>query len=115
MIFVPARNDGKPPAKILALFAIIGVIRFARTGTMEEAFNFNAILATIGKIGWVSYIISLIVLVVVVAIVTGILSMIPFIGGILVFILFPVIAIFEARYLALLYDSAGPAPVPAPA
>jgi len=50
-----------------------------------------------------------------VAIVTGILSMIPFIGGILVFILFPVIAIFEARYLALLYDSAGPAPVPAPA
>ena len=102
-------------AFILALFAIIGVIRFARTGTMEEAFNFNAILATIGKIGWVSYIISLIVLVVVVAIVTGILSMIPFIGGILVFILFPVIAIFEARYLALLYDSAGPAPVPAPA
>jgi len=94
-------------AFILSLFSIIGVIRFARTAEMGEAFNFNAILATIGKIGWVSYIISLIVLVVVVAIVAGILSLIPIVGPLLSLILAPVIAIFEARYLALLYDSAG--------
>jgi hypothetical protein len=110
LIFVPARNDGKPPAKILGLFAIIGIIRFARTGKMGEAFNFGAILAHIGRIGWGPYIISLIALIVVVAIVAGILSLIPIVGRILVFILAPVIAIFEARYLALLYDSAGPAP-----
>jgi len=97
-------------AFILALFSIIGVIRFARTGKMGEAFNFNAILATIGKIGWVSYIISLIVLVVVMVIVAGILSLIPIIGQLLTLILAPAIAIFEARYLTLLYDSAGPAP-----
>jgi hypothetical protein len=37
---------------VLALLAIIGVVRFARTGSIGEAFNFNAIFATIGKIGW---------------------------------------------------------------
>lgn len=42
-------------AILLGLLATIGVIRFARTGKMGEAFNFSEILATIGKIGWGSY------------------------------------------------------------
>jgi len=36
---------------IIAVFEVIGVVRFARTGSIGEAFNFGAILATIGKIG----------------------------------------------------------------
>ena len=38
-------------AIITGLLATIGVVRFARTGSMGEAFNFGAILETIGKIG----------------------------------------------------------------
>ena len=43
---------------------MIGVVRFARTGSIGEAFNFSAIRATIAKIGWVPYIIALVVLMV---------------------------------------------------
>ena len=38
-------------AILTMIFATIGIIRFARTGRMGEAFNFKEISATIGKIG----------------------------------------------------------------
>jgi len=101
-------------ACILALFAYIGVIRFARTGSMGEAFNFGAIVSQIGRIGWLSYIFSLIVLIVVVMIIVGIISLIPYLGPFLAFIVSPAIMLFTARFLTLLYDSAGPASAPAP-
>jgi hypothetical protein len=97
-------------AIIIALFEIIGMVRFARTGSIGEAFNFNAILATIGKIGWVSYIIALIVFLVVafvIGIIIAILTMIPIIGWIIYFCLIAPMAIFFARYICLVYDSAG--------
>jgi hypothetical protein len=98
-------------AFILDLFAIIGVIRFARTGSMGEAFNFRAILAYIRRIGWIRYIGTLFVVLVEVLIMFGILSLIPYIYNILVIlILAPVIYIFWARYLTLIYESADPAP-----
>jgi hypothetical protein len=53
---------------------------------MGEAFNFGAILATIGKIGWFNYILALINLGVIVGVVEGVLMAIPFIGGLIVFI-----------------------------
>ena len=59
----------------------MGVIRFARTGSMGEAFNFSAILATIGRIGWLSYIFALIIMIIIIGIVEAICSAIPFIGG----------------------------------
>ncbi len=96
-------------AIIIALFACFGIIRFARTGSMGEAFNFSAILSTIGRIGWGSYIIALIILFVILGIVQGILSAIPFIGSLIVFLLTPFLVMFQARYLCQLYDSAGPA------
>ncbi len=94
-------------AIILALFAIIGVIRFARSGSMGEAFNFGAILATIGKIGWGSYILALIVIAVVIFLVSFILGLIPVLGGILQLIIGPFLSVFSARYICQLYDSAG--------
>lgn len=100
-------------AIIIALVEIIGIIRFARTGSIGEAFNFNAILDHIGKIGWVSYIVNLIVLVIVVIVIAAVLNFIPVIGQVLLFILSPVITIFEARYVTLVYDSAQPAAAPA--
>jgi hypothetical protein len=93
---------------IIVLIAAIGIIRFARTGSMGEAFNFGAILMTIGKIGWINYIVALIIMGVIVGIVEGILFAIPVIGGLLAFFLAPFIVLFEARYLCQVYDSAGP-------
>jgi hypothetical protein len=103
-------------AFITGLFMAMGVIRFARTGSMGEAFNFTAILDRIGKIGWGSYILALIVVTVVAGIIGFILSVIPFIGWILMLIAAPALAIFVARFVTLLYDSVpeGVAPVAAP-
>lgn len=96
-------------AIIIALFACFGVIRFARTGSMGEAFNFSGILATIGRIGWLSYIFALLIMIIIIGIVEAIGSAIPFIGQLLLFLITPFIVMFEARYLCQLYDSAGPA------
>jgi hypothetical protein len=99
-------------AIITAIFAVIGMVRFARTGSIGEAFNIGAILATIGKIGWVSYIIALVVLVVVdviIGIIVTILMMIPVLGFIIYLCLIAPIALLFARYICLLYDSAGAA------
>jgi hypothetical protein len=96
-------------AVIIALIQFIGVIRFARTGKMGEAFNFGEILTTIEKIGWVPYILAIIIMIIVIGIVEFILMLIPFVGGILVFLLIPFFVMFQAHYLCELYDSAGTA------
>jgi hypothetical protein len=101
-------------AIIVGLFEATGVVRFARMGQMGEAFNFNAILAQIGKIGWGSYILSLIVVCIVAFIIAMILSIIPVIGGLLMLIVAPALAIFVARYITLLYDSVPAEAPPAP-
>jgi hypothetical protein len=106
---------------IIALISPIGIIRFARTGQFGEAFNFGEILATIKKIGWLSYILALIVVAVVVGIpflilwfiLMALVLALSFVGmiiaGIILLIVLPVIAIFEARYLTQVYESAGTA------
>jgi hypothetical protein len=90
----------------LMLFFYIGIIRFARTGITGEAFNFRAIRDTIGKIGWGTYILALIIMWVIIIIVGTVLGIIPFIGAILQIVFAPLISIFVARYICLIYDSA---------
>jgi hypothetical protein len=97
-------------AVIISVFEVIGIVRFARTGSIGEAFNISAILATINKIGWVPYIIALIVLIIVaiiIAIIAGILMMIPYLGIIIYICLIAPIALIYTRYICLLYDNAG--------
>ncbi len=94
---------------IVSLFAAMGAVRFARTNSFGEAFNFSAILAHIGRIGWGPYVIALVVLGVVLAVINAVLSIIPIIGWLISLVLAPAFAIFGARYITLLYDSA-PAP-----
>ena len=100
-------------AFICALYGNIGLIRFARTGSVGEGFNFAAIQETIGKIGWVAYIIALIIMGIIQAVIALVFSSIvaavmPL--GLLIELLFLApVAIFEARYLSLLYDAAGTA------
>jgi hypothetical protein len=97
-------------ALITAVFAIIGVVRFARTGSIGEAFNFSAILGTIGKIGWVPYIIALVVFIVaaiIYGIIVSIIQMIPILGLLIYLCLIAPWTLFTARYVCQLYDSAG--------
>jgi Protein of unknown function (DUF4013) len=99
-------------AIITGLLATIGIVRFARTGSMGEAFNIGEILATIGKIGWGSYIIAMVVLVVVqcvIAVVITALYLIPVLGIIVELVFLAPLSIFEARYICQLYDAAGTA------
>jgi len=94
---------------VVALFETIGVVRFARTESFGEAFNFSAILTHIGRIGWGPYIIALIVVDVILGVIVSVLNLIPILGQIILLIIAPAIAIFAARYVTLIYDSA-PAP-----
>jgi hypothetical protein len=97
---------------LTVFFSTIGIIRFARTGSIGEAFNISEILTTIRKIGWGTYIISLVVLfaaLIVVEIVITILGMIPVLGIIIQLVFIAPVMIFEARYLCQVYDAAGAA------
>ncbi|WAI02151.1 DUF4013 domain-containing protein [Methanogenium organophilum] len=96
-------------AILCGLFATIGIVRFARMEKFGEAFAFGAIKDKIGEIGWGNYIISLIVVGIVVGIIYFILAIIPIIGWLLMFIALPFLAIFSARFICNLYDSAGTA------
>ncbi|MDK2975408.1 MAG: hypothetical protein PWP08_1779 [Methanofollis sp.] len=109
---------------LFSLIAMMALIRFARTNSFGEAFNFSAIVAHIGKIGWLNYILALIILwivllvavmlfIIVVGIISVALALIPVVGRIIALILIAIVAIligpfvgvFEARYLTTIYDS----------
>lgn len=100
---------------IIAVFELMGVVRFARTNSMKEAFNFGAILEHIGKIGWGTYILALIVylfLSIIYGCIIAVLQMaVPVLGWIVFFITIPFWIIFVARYLVHVYECATP---PAP-
>jgi hypothetical protein len=109
----------------------IASIRFARTNSFSEAFNIGTIIEYIAKIGWINYIIALIL----VALVIGIpIALLVFgfilLGGIvmlvfrvstmvilgfisalilIILILAPLFAVFQARFMTQIYDSAAPA------
>jgi hypothetical protein len=112
-------------AIIIGLIAPMAMIRFARSGSIGEAFNFNAIRAHIGKIGWINYIIALIILAFVIGIPVGIIAFVlaaltgiltvalseigVLLGGLIIVIvvlaLIPIITVFQARYITQIYDT----------
>jgi len=113
---------------VITLLLPVVAIRFARTNSFREAFNFGAILDQIKTIGWVAYIIGVILAAIIVAVPVMILIFIIVILGIilaaftgfsfavilgiiavavLIFLLIaPFIMVFQARYWTRLYDSA---------
>lgn len=120
----------------IILLLPVAYIRYARTGVFAEALNISAILHTIGEIGWLTYIIALFLVSIVVSIPVLVLvaGFIVF-GGISLFILrgagvfiflglllllvllllilAPLLGVFQARCMTLVYDSTAPAgPVP---
>ena len=102
-------------AIIIGLVQAMGVVRFARTGKMGEAFNFGAIFETIGKIGWFSNIFAMIVMFLVDGIIVFILSFIPFLVVLLLILILaiPVLVVFSAQYVTLVYESVPTEALPA--
>jgi len=94
-------------AIIIEMIAIIGMVRFARTNSFGQAFNFGAIFATIGRIGIGTYILALIVMAIIVGIIEVICWLIPYVGFVLLIIILPFLVLFSTRYITLLYESAG--------
>ena len=92
-------------AFIIWIIEATAVVRFARTNSIGEAFNFGEIFARISKIGVGSYILALIVMAIIIGIIVVILEFIPYIGWFILLIVAPILALFEARFLCLLYDS----------
>ncbi|MCQ1537886.1 DUF4013 domain-containing protein [Methanocalculus taiwanensis] len=93
---------------IISFIAYTGVVRFAKTGSIGEAFNFGEIFGHIGKIGWLNYIFAIIALWVIIfvfAFIIGILGAIPLIGWLISLFLGPPLSIFTWRYVAMLYES----------
>jgi hypothetical protein len=94
-------------AIIIGIFSFVGTIRFARTGSIAEGFNFTAILGTIRKIGWINYLLALIIIgavSMVYGFLMNIVMMIPIIGFVIWFFLYPPFIIFGSRYASLVYD-----------
>lgn len=94
-------------AIIIGMIVATAGVRLARTNSIGEAFNFSEIFSHIGKIGVVHYIVALLIMGIIVGLVMIILRLIPVIGPLLALIVAPLLTIFQARYLCLLYDSAG--------
>ena len=104
---------------ITCLYAVLGSVRFARTGSMREGLRFSAITGTIQAIGWGAYILALVimmVLVILASLVISLFALIPFAGWVIQLVLTPIISVFSARYISRVYDHSVPqAPAPAPA
>jgi hypothetical protein len=113
---------------IIGIIMPVASIRFARTGSFSEAFNFSAILATIRKIGWINYIIALVLISLVIGIPVcilifgfiivagitlfllkgGLAALLGFIilGIVLLLLLVPIFGVFQARCLTRVYEHA---------
>jgi len=104
-------------AIIIGLLVPMAMVRFSRTGSFGEAFNFGAILGHIGKIGWVNYIVALIIGAIVVGIpvmilwfiLIALMIAIPIIGLVIAAVVFlaviPLITVFQTRYITQIYDT----------
>jgi hypothetical protein len=99
-------------AIIITFFSFLGVVRFARTRSISEAFNFSALLAHIGRIGWINYILALIVITIIgflFSMILNLFSLVPVIGsliGLMVMVIFYVpFLIFSSRFSALVYET----------
>jgi hypothetical protein len=98
---------------VLSIPETIGIIRYARTDVFEEAFHLEVIREKIGRIGWAFYLGALLVPVLILGILTSFALFVnlsfpffPFVGSLLAAVAGPLVSIFNARFLTLVYDTA---------
>jgi hypothetical protein len=99
-------------AIIITIFSFLGMVRFARTRSISEGFNFSEILAHIRRIGWINYIIALIAITIIgyiFSMILSFLSIIPVVGIfielLIMGILYVPFILFSARFSTLVYDA----------
>ena len=99
---------GVGAALLIAVMYLLpaGLLLFGRTGSVAAAFGIRPVIAAIGKIGWISYT-GFFVLCFVLNIGINFVYLIPYGGPILMVALIAPLAVFEARYLALLSERGG--------
>ena len=124
---LPAARWGSTPGTVLLILLIliqlvilfiavqygfIGAVRFARTGSVREAFALNEIRKTLGRIGLVNYYLGLGVLALVWLAFNAALtwlSLVPRAGPFAVLALGPFLTVFCVRFIAHSCDDAFPA------
>jgi len=92
---------------LLMLLSTIGVIRFARTGRMREAFRARAILGDIRAIGWGNYLLALTILWLISMIFhagVALFYSVPFAGWVVALFLMPAWRMYSVRFTALIYE-----------
>jgi hypothetical protein len=100
---------------IVVIFSPMGVVRFARTGSIREGLRVSKIAEHIGTIGWGQYIIALVILfvaMIIFAFLSMLLSLIPVIGWLIRLVITPLFTVFFARYYTILYEQGGQQTVP---
>ena len=88
---------------IAVQYGIVGAVRYARTGSVREAFALNEIRKTLGRIGFVNYFLGLGVIALVwlfFNFLLGILSLVPYAGPVLALGLGPFLTVFCVRFIA---------------
>ncbi len=99
-------------AVVVSLFASMGMVQFARTGSMTSAFELGDIVTRIRHIGWGKYILSLIAIWIIIGCISMATSLIYLpdtmemiiLSCLLSILVTPILTIFSSRYLSLLYD-----------
>jgi hypothetical protein len=92
---------------IAVQYGILGAIRFARTGSVREAFSVMAIKATLDRIGLVNYFVGLGVIAfawVVFNFALYLLALVPYAGPIMALCLGPFLTVFCVRFIAHFCD-----------
>lgn len=88
-------------------YAIIGLVRFSRTGSVKEAFDLVAIKETYDRIGIINYYLGLVVIVSVFLLITAVLNLfalVPLVGPFITLALDPPLTVFCARFIAHFCD-----------
>ena len=90
---------------IFILFGLIltpALINFARNG-FGAAFKFGEIFGMISKAGWLNYILAIIVLGIIFGLL-GLLEMIPYVGWLIMIIIFPFLTIWVSKFWTNLFE-----------
>jgi len=80
-----------------------GLLRFARTGSMTAAFGFPFLVAMIRRIGWLSYT-GFLLTCIALGFVMIVFAAVPDLGIVILVSFTALVSVFEARYLAILFD-----------
>ena len=90
---------------VSTILAVNAGIRYAKEGRFGAAFQIGKLCSIISNIGWLRYLGHIILFGLIIFAAELVLMMIPFAGGILLIVTLPFIMIFQAKFLANLYES----------